>query len=497
MTSLSETSILSGSSGVTSGYTINQSIRFNDGDNPVLYKSISSTSTSTTNTISMWVKRSKLGNSDSGSGSDAYGQTLFQSGRTASNYMELKFGGATAGGLGTAEDALSLYNVTGDSINMKINTNAVFRDVSAWYHIVAIFDTTNGVPGQRLRLYVNGVRQTNFSSSTFPSADTATEMFNNTSNTPSIGAVKNTSETVRHFDGYLAEIHVVNGYAYGPEYFGQIQEDTNIWVPIKYSSSYGTNGFYIKGSNSGSLGADSSGNGNNFTTSGLAANDQKIDTPTNNQITFNPLNNQRSGGTPSNGNLDYEGPGTRTVISLTANIPSTGKWAIAFKVAAVSTNAGWNFGITKATNSNFGDAAGSNEDVGGQDNDGLHMSPSSSDLQLYDYTTSTSIDPSLPITTSDEFWLAVDMATGKCFLGIYDESATSMKFVAADTGLDGNPATGDNPTTTISDMIGSNEYTFAVGSKDTSNDIYLQRSTDVSGTTPSGYTYFENVKDIL
>ena len=149
----------------------------------------------------------------------------------------------------------------------------------------------------------------------------------------------------------------------------------------------------------------------------------------------------------------------------------------------------------KSNDSDFGDAAGSNEDVGASD--GVNMSPSSSDLQLYDYITSSSIDPSLPITTSDEFWIAVDMATGKCFLGIYDESATSMKFVAADTGLDGNPATGDNPTTTISAMAGSDEFVFAVGSKQTSQHVYLQRSTDVSGTTPSGYTYFENVKDIL
>ena len=89
------------------------------------------------------------------------------------------------------------------------------------------------------------------------------------------------------------------------------------------------------------------------------------------------------------------------------------------------------------------------------------------------------------------------MATGKVFLGIYDESATAMKFVAADTGLDGNPATGDNPTTTISAMAGSDEFVFAVGSKQTSQHIYLQRSTDVSGTTPTGYTYFENVKDLI
>jgi len=320
------------------GYSIDQSIRFNDDDNPVLYKSISSTSSSTTNTISMWVKRSNLGNSDSGSGSDAYGQALFQSGRTASNFMELKFGGTTAGALGTAEDALSLVNVTGDSINMKINTTAVFRDVSAWYHIVAIFDTTNAISSERLRLYVNGVRQTNFSSSTFPSASTATEMFNNTSNTPSIGAVKNTSETVRHFDGYLAEIHVVNGYAYDPSYFGETN-DNGIWVPKEYSGSYGTNGFYIKGADASALGTDSSGNGNNFTTSGLASNDQMADTPTNNYAVMNLLDtNTTPNWTASNGNLDISWVGGNYTNHLfsTLSMPPTGKWYFEIKFVSDS-----------------------------------------------------------------------------------------------------------------------------------------------------------------
>ena len=371
-------------------------------------------------------------------------------------------------------------------------SNRVFRDVSAWYHFVWVVDTTEAIASERVRIFINGVRETSWSSESYPSLNQDTS-FNNSGEQHNVGKDANGSYYV---DGYGAEMHYIDGYSYDPEYFGEFDEN-GIWIPKKYTESYGTNGFYIKGSDSGSLGTDSSGNGNNLTVSGLASNDQKIDTPTNNQITFNPLNNQRSGGNPQNGNLQYDGPGTRTVISLTANIPSTGKWAVAFSAAAVSTNAGWQFGVTKANNTNFGDAAGSNEDIGGQDNDGIQMSPSSSDLQLYDYTTSTSIDPSLPITTSDEFWLAVDMATGKCFLGIYDESATTMKFVAADTGLDGNPATGDNPSVTISAMIGSNDYTFAAGSKDTSNDVTLLRSTEVSGTTPTGYTYFENVKDLI
>jgi hypothetical protein len=367
-------------------------------------------------------------------------------------------------------------------------SNRVFRDVSAWYHFVWAVDTTQAVSTERVRIYVNGVRETSWSSESYPSLNQDTS-FNNSGEQHNVGKDANGSYYV---DGYGAEMHYIDGYSYGPEYFGEFDEN-GIWIPKKYSGSYGTNGFYIKGSNSGALGTDSSGNGNNLTVSGLASNDQKTDTPTNNKITFNPLNNQRSGGTPSNGNLDYTGPSTRTLISLTANIPKTGKWAVAFK-ATNNSNDEWNMGITKATNSNFGDAAGSNEAVGASD--GIQFLPSSNDAQLYDYLASATIDPSLPITTSDEFWMAVDTATGKCFLGIYDASSTSMKFVAADSGLDGNPATGDNPTITISDMIGSGDYTFAVNSKN-SNVWTLLRSTDVSGTTPTGYTYFENVKDLL
>ena len=292
---------------------------------------------------------------------------------------------------------------------------------------------------------------------------------------------------------YAAEMVFIDGTAYGPENFGEYNS-SGIWIPKDVSGlSFGTNGFHIDGRDSSDLGDDESGQGNDFTVVNLATNDQKADSPTNNQITFNPLNNQRSGGTPSNGNLDYVGPGTRTLISLTANIPSTGKWAVAFKVAQVSTSQGWQIGIAPANQSDFGDAAGSNEDL-----KLIRMFPSGSDLEIGDYVNSASINPSQPITTSDEFWVAVDMDSGNVYLGIYDASATAMVWIANDAGLDGNPSTGANPTVTYNTtQMPRDNVVFAVASKQTSQHVYLQRSTDVSGTTPTGYTYFENVKDLI
>jgi len=255
--------------------------------------------------------------------------------------------------------------------------------------------------------------------------------------------------------------------------------------------TFSTNGFWVDGRDSGDLGDDESGNVNDWSTSGLASNDQKPDTPTNNQITFNPLNNQQSGGTPSNGNLDYVGPATRTMITLTANLPTSGKWCCAFKVEAVSNNAGWQIGVGYADDSDLGDATGSNEDVSI-----IRMSTTSSDLDIWDTIAGSGIDPSQPITTSDEFWVAQDMGTGKTYLGIYDASATAMVWIANDAGLDGNPSAGTNETKTNSALAGSDNVVITVGSK-ASNAVYLQKSGDVSGTVPTGYTYFENVKDLI
>ena len=484
MAVLSSDLIRQGAAGASTGFTIKNSIRFNDDDNAYLTRTVSSASNRKTFTISWWWKFGEPGSIKGDS------HQLWNSYSDGNNRFSIMIDNDV--GSATAGDKLCIFNITGGSTVEILETNRLFRDVSAWYHFVVAVDTTLSFGLERVKLFVNGVRETDFSESATIGEDVDTAWNLNCAH--GYGAYLG-STTVAKADGYMAECNHIDGYAYGPEYFGEFQEDTNIWIPKKYSGSYGTNGFYIKGSNSGSLGADSSGNGHNFTATNFQSNDQKIDTPTNNQITFNPLNNQRSGGTPRNGNLEYTGPSTRTNISLTANIPTTGKWAVAFK-ATNNSNDEWNMGITKATNTNFGDAAGSNEAIGGQDNDGIQFLPSSNDASLYNYISSAAIDPSLPITTSDEFWMAVDTATGKCFLGIYDASATAMKFVAADAGIDGNPATGDNPTITISDMIGSGEYTFAVNSKNT-NVWTLLRSTEVSGTTPTGYTYFENVKDIL
>ena len=488
MAILSSDLIRQGAAGASTGYTIDNSY-FNDAISRTYMTADTggSFAGNKTFTLSFWIKKF---NKDSYIGSTRnsfYGSFYGNNNRydyLQFNVDQLEFA-SRSGGASTSNGSSAIY----------FKTNRVFRDVAAWYHIVIAVDTTKDIADQRVRLYVNGLRETDLATDSQPAKDTLFYSFGDGVEM-NVGSFQDydygSSYNYIYGDMYFAEFHGLDGYSYDASYFGEFDEN-GIWIPKQYSGSYGTHGFYLQFKDASSLGSDTSGQGNDFTLRNIASDHQTSDTPTNNMITFNSSNNQRGGGTVYDGALKYTGPSTRTLISLTANIPTTGKWAIAFK-ATDNSNDEWNMGITKATNSNFGDAAGSNEAVGASD--GIQFLPSSNDAQLYDYLASATIDPSLPITTSDEFWMAVDTATGKCFLGIYDASSTSMKFVAADSGLDGNPATGDNPTITISDMIGSGDYTFAVNSKN-SNVWTLLRSTEVSGTTPTGYTYFENVKDLL
>tara|TARA_B100000886_G_scaffold317456_1_gene256745 strand:+ start:6948 stop:8363 length:1416 start_codon:yes stop_codon:yes gene_type:complete len=459
-----------------SRYAIDQSIRFNDNDSAYMHRTPSSAGNRRTFTYSFWFKLGDM----------ATTQRMFLSVRNSDTTRDnLIFNQGSSGDYRIYLDA----RVSGSAHTVLEPTRAL-RDPSAFYHFVLTVDTTNAISSERVKMYLNGIRETTFTNETYPSLNQ--EFRINNTDKHSIGRFEFSSPS-GYFDGYMAEIHLLDGYAYDPSYFGETTSE-GIWIPKEYTGSYGTNGFKIDGRDASDLGDDESGNGNDFTANGMETNDQKADTPTNNQITFNPLNNQRSGGSPSNGNLDYVGPGSRrTIISLTANIPSTGKWAIAYKVAQVSTSSGWQIGISTANDSDFGDAVSSNEDL-----DLVRMQTTSSDLKINDAVNGSTIDPSLPVTTSDEFWVAVDMDSGKVFLGIYDASDTSMKFVANDAGLDGNPATGDNPTVTFDELqMPRDNVVFSVGSKQTSQYIYLQRSTDVSGTTPTGYTYFENVKDLF
>ena len=299
----------------TQEYQVKRSLRFNDGDSAYLSRIPSSTSNRRTWTFSAWVKRSNIT-------TGAY-QTLF-SANNSSNY----------GLYGTY-----IWFSTTDTLAISINsgiyylqTNAVFRDVSAWYHVVINIDTTQATSSNRMKIYVNGVQETSFATTTYPVQNLDSSVNLNQQHT--IGGRRYTSID-NYFDGYMAEINFIDGFQYDSSYFGKTDAVTGQWIPKKYTGSYGTNGFYLNfldnsGTTATTLGKDSSGNGNNFTPNNFSVtagvtNDSFEDTPTNNFATMNPLNRGVDNPACSNGNL-YWGGSTDHAIAATFAIPSSGKW---------------------------------------------------------------------------------------------------------------------------------------------------------------------------
>ena len=289
-----------------SGYTVKNSLRFNSGSSDNLSRTISSAGDRQKYTISTWVKRSTLSTRQM-----FIGQYL-----DANNYFYIEFS--------SSSDVIYIADVTSSALGYDLTTTQVFRDVSAWYHIVLAVDTTQATNTNRVKLYVNGSQVTALAGATYPTQNYSSLWNSASSSTQTIGFRTATSF---YYNGYMSEIYSISGQALDASSFGQTDTDTGIWIPKAYTGTYGTNGFYLKFANSASLGTDSSGNGNNFTVNNLTSVDQTTDTPTNNFCTMNPLNNKSfsGSGTLTEGNLQvsYSGGLFQTNATMAVN---TGKW---------------------------------------------------------------------------------------------------------------------------------------------------------------------------
>ena len=275
-----------GGTSIRDGYAIDNSLRFNDGDSPDLSRTnVASPTNSKKYTYSVWIKR--------GIFSDGNNRQIL-SAINGNNRTQILFrsGSNEAIRVLSTDDAFSTFKYL-------ITTDALYRDASAWYHVVCVFDSTDATANDRFKIYVNGVEQS-LSISTSVASN-----YDDPINSGSVAQDLGSANGSEFFDGYFAEVHFIDGQALSPTDFGEFDEDSGIWKPIRYSGSYGTNGFYLDFENSGSLGADQSGNGNNFTPTNLASTDQTIDTPTNNFATLNSV--EKIDTTPSEGNCQFNG----------------------------------------------------------------------------------------------------------------------------------------------------------------------------------------------
>jgi len=300
--------------GGAQAYQIEQSLRF-DGSS-YLQRTIPTrlTQNPAVCTLSVWIKR--------GSISDTF-QYILEGYRTSTVRSVAYFDAS-------AMDTLKYWYINNGTAQ---GTTGAFRDTSAWLHYVLKIST--GTTSYSTETFINGV---SVQSNSGPTTNYYQYPFfiGGDNNAVTLRVGDDIASAGYPFKGYFAEMHLVDGTALDADSFGEF-DDNGVWRPIKYTGSYGTEGWYLKfdPNATNGIGHDHSGNGNNFTASGFTTSgtgtDVMSDTPTTNWCTMNPLNINDSLYTYSNGNLDLSA-GNGWSVTTASFYTSSGKWYYEYTV---------------------------------------------------------------------------------------------------------------------------------------------------------------------
>ena len=310
---------------VSGGYEIQRSLRFNSADSAYLNRTPASAGNRKTWTWSAWIKRSEL----PGSRISLFA-CLFGGNDNSTFWLGFDENNRLAVGVNTV---------------FLLQTSSVYRDVSAWYHVVLAVDTTQATAANRLKLYVNGTQITAFDTNNLATAVSQNmDLAINAAQPHTLGRI---DLPAWYFPGYMTEVNFIDGQALTPSSFGAFDAQTGVWGPTRYAGSYGTNGFYLNFSDNSNttaatLGKDYSGNSNNwtpnnFSVSAGAGNDSLVDVPTNwgtdtgvggtvrgNYCTLNPLD-KGANVSVADGNLTATVTSTGGIVLSTFGV-SSGKW---------------------------------------------------------------------------------------------------------------------------------------------------------------------------
>ena len=442
---------------------VNNSLRFKSSTSSYFNRTPGSASNRQIWTWSGWVKRGMLG-------SLQYFFSANTNAGTDTDHTDIRF---------SSSDTLQFVNDTASSITVNLNTTQVFRDPSAWYHIVFSVDTTQATASNRIRFYVNGLQITAFGTATYPSQNASFFINNNINHRlggyqPSAGS----------FDGYLTEINFIDGQALTPSSFGGYNS-FGVWQPTQYLGSYGTNGFYLPFTNNTSsttIGYDFSPNQNNWTATGFTLTpttsvlyDSMTDVPTltsetaSNWCIANPLD-AATGLTINDGNLKLgaSAGGSKFVRSSFA-LPASGAYYAEITFAnASSASIGETIGICTASRS----LTAANNAAG------AYLFYASAGAVLFSNGTQTATGLTT-IAANELFQVAIDVTNSKMWIG-----RTNVWYNSTG-GTTGNPSTGANPTFTGAFV----DYFIYAGFDTTSaviaNINFGQRP--FAGTVPTGF----------
>lgn len=402
-------------------YQISRSVRLRSSASAYFNRTPASASNRKTWTWSGWVKR----------GSITADMRLFEGYVDTSNWTTILF---------DSSDRIQIAHRVAGTSTYNLITTAVYRDPSAWYHIVVAFDTTQATSSDRVKLYVNGTQVTVFTTNTIGSQNVDT--FVDATNVHNIGRYGAASQ---YFDGYMTEINFIDGQQLTSSSFGTTNAFTGAWIPMPYTGTYGANGFYLNFSDNSAatattIGKDYSGNGNNWTpnnisvTSGVTY-DSMIDVPTlyadggngrGNYCTLNPLDSGASF-TPSDGNLRIVlGSSLARTTRATMGV-SSGKWY--FETVVGGSGAMVGVATASAALSNYTGSDANGWSYYGQDGN--------------KYTGGVNTAYGSTYTTNDVIGVALDMDSGKVW---FSKNGTWQ--------ASGDPAAGTNAAyTTLTGVV--------------------------------------------
>ena len=391
-----------GGDGKPTGYEIDNSLRFNEADDSKLVFDPDGAENTKTMTLSFWMKVSV---SDFGGDHD--------------NIFSVRPGGGSYTMLVLRTTGRLMFEDSSHSGNL-LRTNRLFRDPSAWYHIVLAIDSTDGTASNRVKLYVNGVEETSFETDNRSNLTQNGDLYWGGGQPHQIGGDPTGNY---HYGGHLAEMHFVPGSQLTPSSFGETN-DNGVWIPKKYTGSHGdgTGGFYLEfketgtSANASGIGADTSGGTNHFTPTNLAATDITTDTPTNNFCTMNPLISfaGASDGIDAftEGNTVVDSNNDTSAAGATFGVQN-GKWYYEAKLTT-GNQSSTNF-VTGWASTNYEGQKGTGNGVGfmsGEDN--IAIDPGGNLNQ--GGTGSTSVFGNR--STNDIFQVALDLDNGKIHFGV-------------------------------------------------------------------------------
>jgi hypothetical protein len=367
-------------------YEVANSCKFEKDNSERLQRSYSNIGTPTNAdkfTFSIWIKRTELQDS---------GEDIFFCGNA----------GAVTTLFAFQDNVLKFRTNSGDT---EIKTNRLFRDMSAWYHIVVAYDSTDSTEANRVKFYVNGVEETSLGTANYPTQNADSEMFE-TNMSHFVGSPDG-SQTA---PGYYTELYFLDGQVKQASDFGEFDSTSGIWIPKAYDGSFGNEGYYLDFEDASNLGLDVSGNSNNFNALyGISSADQATDTCTNNFCTLNPLS---AGG--NRGNVITEGA-TKVVIENSGQqvavgtiAVSSGKWYWEAKHTSGTYQVA---GIISADSRVSGNGAVADSSVAGSDAVGFYR-PNG---YVYYNGTGTTFDTS-SYSNGDIIGVALDMDNGTCAL---------------------------------------------------------------------------------